>query len=188
MLSGVAAAPSRPEETPGVTEAPRCSLEHPPGPGPQAQAAQQHGEGNARTSQDPAVAPAGQSRAWGTGSPLLPRDREGLGAVSLSWHMEPRVGHSSTSAPNLTPKPCWECLHNHRQEECAGSSPCLWNSHRSSTEFQASSFVSAPQVRSFTASATVRCSSAAQFTVSEQFKTLTTSPKQSVWKSLFFLS
>lgn len=132
---------------------------------------------------------------------LLPRDGERLGANQerclCPWQMKltkPVVTWHQLSAPNLTSKPCCEHAESItwllaggacNREDPVGSSPCLWNSHHSSTEFQASSFVSAPQVRSFTASTTVRCSSAAQFTVSEQFKTLTTSPKQSVLKPFF---
>lgn len=52
-----------------------------------AQAAQQHEEGSARSSGDPLChLRAGQ----GPGSPLLPGDRAGAG--SLSWHTELRVG------------------------------------------------------------------------------------------------
>lgn len=107
---------------------------------------------------------------------------------SWSCHTAQGAGNGGTEweqTPDLAPKPCPYTTTGRGNVQPAGSSPCLWNSHHSNTQFQASSFVSAPRVRSFTASATVRCSSAAQFTVSEQFKTLTTSPKQSVWKSLF---
>lgn len=54
-------APSMPEETPGVTEAFRCSLEHPPGASPEPQAGQQHKEGSGSTSRDPAVSPQGRA-------------------------------------------------------------------------------------------------------------------------------
>lgn len=104
----------------------------------------------------------------GAGSGVL-----GLAQGAKGWSL---INFCTQPDPSLAGSPCTAT--GRRNVQPAGSSPCLWNSHHSSTEFQASSFVSAPQVRSFTASATVRCSSAAQFTVSEQFKTLTTSPKQ----------